>query len=58
MKKKAKRLQLSKETLVHLRGGWDTGRDYEGEASYSLCSPDCMDPTSCGIEGICKTTPN
>jgi hypothetical protein len=43
-KKKAKKLQISKETLAHLQGG-SPGEEPSGcseSASRSYCMPECM----------------
>ena len=44
MKKKAKKLQISKETLVHLQGGssGEAPTECSESASRSFCVPDCM----------------
>jgi hypothetical protein len=46
MKKKARKLQLTKETLIYLQGGTDEGLtgNTEGseQATGSECTPDCI----------------
>jgi len=50
MKKKAKRLQISKETLVHLQAG---SNDETLEcASRSYCMPDCMSGFAICIQNL------
>jgi hypothetical protein len=44
MKKKTRRMQLSRETLVHLQGR--SGLKEELGASHSYCVPDCIGMTS------------
>lgn len=54
MKKKTRRMQLSKETLVHLQGGPRGGKEGEAEASYSRCMDTCIGIES-DINFHCKT---
>lgn len=42
MKKKTRRMQLTRETLVHLRGSSEACREGEFEASCSYCVPGCI----------------
>ena len=46
MKKKTRRMQLSRETLVHLQGRSGLCKEGEYEASRSYCVPDCIGLTS------------
>ncbi|HEX2641877.1 MAG TPA: hypothetical protein VHU81_02715 [Thermoanaerobaculia bacterium] len=45
MMKKARKIQLSRETLIHLNGS----RETDQIATDSYCSPDCIDCTSWGM---------
>jgi hypothetical protein len=57
MKKKTRKLQLTRETLVHLRGGTESLTDNTGggeQATGSNCMPDCISNMAICQQG--KTT--
>jgi len=51
MKKKARKIQLAKETLRHLQGGSD--EDTTDGRTVSACTPGCLDTYS-DTGGHCK----
>jgi hypothetical protein len=61
MRKKTRKIQLSRETLVYLSGyGTTAGLKAEEIGSRSFCAPDCIDINSVDMainEGICPQSP-
>jgi hypothetical protein len=61
MRKKTRKIQLSRETLVYLNGhGPTAGLREEEIGSRSFCAPDCIDINSVDMainEAICPQSP-